>query len=102
MTQRFFAGDRVRITKDMPMSMEHFSCDQEAIVLYSYSDRYGRGCARDDTQICLYLLKDKYECAWYDDDQLTLIDEDRFDLLPVDNTQRRNWAAKAKRNAEAK
>lgn len=100
MTQKFFQGDLVRITKDMPQSMAHFPCDQEAIVLYSYSERYDRGSSRNDTQLGLYLLKDKAECAWYDDDQLELIEADRYDLLPSSHILHRNWVAKTKRDLE--
>lgn len=98
--QKFFLGDLVRVADDLGPSMNHFPKGQDAIVLYSYSENYGRTSARDDNIFCLYVLKDRSETSWYHAKQLTLIEEDRFDLLPKSNAQRRSYDAKLERKQQ--
>ena len=92
MTQKFFKGDLVQVG-EMPEHMSHFAGNCKAVVLYTYSEKYGGG-ARESKQYCLYVLPKEGETAWYDEDQLTLIEPDRFDLLPKSSVHRKVWEAK--------
>ena len=96
--QKFFLGDLVRIADDLGVGMSHFPKGRDAIVLYSYSEQHGRALG-SDKMFGLYVLSGsgKGENAWYDDNQLTLIEEDRFDLLPKSNVYRRSYDAKMAR-----
>ena len=75
--QKFQQGDYVRVAKDLGSSMSHFTSDTDAIVEYSYKDKYG---GSDDESYSLF-LKDRGSCAWYYGSQLSLIEKDRKDLL---------------------
>lgn len=97
MSQKFFLGDRVRIAKDLGLSMDHFEKDCEAIVMYSYAEKYsGSGKAHD--QFGLFILPDRGETAWYYAHQLELIEPDRLDLLPKSHIARKNSEAKRERD----
>lgn len=97
MVQKYFKGDLVQLG-DMPRSMSHFPANCQAVVMYTYKEKYG-GSKREEQQYCLYILeKDQGETSWYDEDQLTLIDKDRFDLLPKGHTDRKVWEAKQQRD----
>ena len=98
MTQKFFKGDLVQVG-DMPLSMRHFTGNCQAIVLYTYTEQYGRSGSDPDKSYSLFILKkgDRGEVAWYHEDQLTLIEQDRFDLLPANNVHRKVWEAKQNR-----
>ena len=100
MTQKFFKGDLVQVG-EMPPHMSHFYGDCKAIVIGSYTEQYGKG-PRSDKQYTLFILKrgDQGEVSWYQEDQLTLIEEDRFDLLPEGNVHRRAWEEKQQRKKE--
>lgn len=100
MTQKFFKGDLVQVGK-MQVYMSHFADNCKAIVLYTHAEQYG-GTGRQEKQYALYILKrgDTGFNAWYDEDQLTLIEPDRFDLLPVSNIHRKVWEAKKKRDGK--
>jgi len=101
MTQKFFKGDLVQIG-EMPPTMRHFDGNCKAIVLYTYAEQYGRSGANSDKDYSLFILKpgEQGEVSWYQEDQLTLIEPDRFDLLPVGNTHRKVWEAKKQREAQ--
>lgn len=99
MTQKFFKGDLVQVG-EMPEYMSHFTGNCKAIVLYTYKEHYGDGIRRGDKQFCLYLLPNKGASAWYEEDQLTLIEPDRLDLLPKSNVHRAAWDAKQQRDKE--
>lgn len=72
--QKFRRGDLVHITKDMPHWMRHFDSDKDAIVLYSYAERYGsESIERNHKQYSVLFWPDGDECSWYDEDQLTFI-----------------------------
>lgn len=78
MSQKFHRGDLVHVAKDLGPSMSHFTADVDAIVLGSYNDLYssegsGRGYA--------LWLKGVGKSSWYDEDQLTLLEHGREDLL---------------------
>ena len=102
MTQKFFKGDLVQVG-EMPLSMRHFTGNCRAVVLYTYTEQYGRSGSNPDKDYSLFILKegDQREVAWYHEDQLTLIEADRFDLLPTGNVHRKVWEAKQQRG-EAK
>jgi hypothetical protein len=95
MTQKFFNGDLVQIG-EMPECMRHFKGNCKAIVLYTFAEQYGGG-ARQEKQYCLYIPR-KGDVAWYMENQLTLIEPDRFDLLPKNHINRRVWEAKKARS----
>lgn len=66
------------ITKNMPYYMSHFKHNCEAIVQYANNERYpgGYACSGDGKQYSLFLLNPhNYSCSWYEENQLTLIDE---------------------------
>ena len=97
MVQKYFKGDLVQIG-DMPSSMRHFPANCKAIVLYSYKEKYG-GSGQTADDYCLHVLKQGCgDTAWYHEEQLTLLDKDRFDLLPKGHTDRKVWEAKQQRD----
>ena len=84
--QKYLRGHRVKIDDEMPPHMDHFPCGVEAIVDYSYSDAFGYhepNCTPKREAYSLLLLGDdgSYSepmlVAWYDQDQLTLVSDDR-------------------------
>lgn len=85
MTQKFFAGDLVYV-KD----------NQQAIVLHSYAEHYD-STRRNTSEFGLYLIKDDRTQSWFSESQLTLIEANRFDLLPATNIIRLNHEAKMNR-----
>lgn len=96
MTQKYFKGDLVQVG-EMPSYMDHFDGNCKAIVLYTYAEAYGGG-AREEKQYCLHILR-RGEVSWYEEGQLTLIEPDRFDLLPKRSVHRKVWEAKKAREA---
>ena len=66
---KFIKGDLVQIAKDLGAFMGHFTSDRRAIVI-----------EEDDLEYGLY-IEGEGEAWWYDEDQLTLIESDRRDLL---------------------
>jgi hypothetical protein len=75
--QKFHNGDLVRVAKNLGECMVHFTADCDAIVMYSYAEKYG-----GETNLTYSLfIKGKGECSWYNEDQLTLIEHKRLDLL---------------------
>jgi hypothetical protein len=101
MTQKFFKGDLVQVG-EMPISMSHFTGNCQAIVLYTYAEQYGRSGSNPHKDYSLFILKrgDRGEVAWYHEDQLTLIEADRLDLLPASNVHRKVWEAKKQRQEQ--
>ena len=95
MVQKYFKGDLVQIG-EMPEYMSHFPANCKAIVLYTYKEQYGGG-RREERQYGVYLLPNRGETSWYEEDQLTFIEADRFDLLPKSHTDRKVWEAKLAR-----
>ena len=75
--QKFHKGDLVHVAKDLGPSMFHFEADCDAIVVGSYDDQYGRG---DTSSYTLY-IKGSGTVSWYHENQLTLIESSRSDLL---------------------
>lgn len=74
--QKFFRGHRVKIADKLPESMDHFEAGCEAIVDHSGSER-DRGGGNIEIYGLLLLTKHPHYVAWYEEDQLTLIDSDR-------------------------
>ena len=99
MTQKFFKGDLVQVG-EMPMSMSHFTGNCQAIVMYTYEEHYGARGPTFDKDYSLFILKcgEFGEVSWYHENQLTLIEPDRFDLLPEGNVHRKVWEAKTVRD----
>ena len=98
MTQKFFKGDLVQVG-EMPEYMSHFMGNCKAIVIHTYNEAYGDG-SRGDRQYCLYLIPRGGTSSWYEEDQLTLIEPDRFDLLPKGNVHRKAHEAKKARDTK--
>lgn len=96
MVQKYFKGDLVQIGP-MPFSMKHFRGNCKAIVLYTYKEAHG-GQARHEQDYALYVLPRGGTSAWYLEEQLTLIEPNRFDLLPKGHTDRLVWEAKQQRD----
>ena len=76
--QKFQRGDRVRVVKDLGPPTTHSNGDCEAIIIGSYADQFGRGSTISRYSI---FIKGEGEHAWYEDWQLELLEERRFDLL---------------------
>lgn len=89
--QKFNKGDLVKVAKDLGQCMSHFTNDCEAIVMYSYNDKYGGG----NTKSYGIYIKGEGQTAWYEEPQLELIEAGRIDLLD-------KWEAEAKKEAEEK
>jgi len=75
--QKFKRGAKIRVCKEMPPNMSHFDSDFEAIVEYTYNQKYGGG---DIDSYSLIMLDENGDpinsIAWYEENQLTLIDND--------------------------
>jgi hypothetical protein len=70
MAQKFKKGDLVQVASDLGSWMEHFRSGCQAIILYSYAEKYGSGNVHD---YCL-LFESGGSSAWYCEHQLTYID----------------------------
>jgi len=98
--QKFFKGDLVQIADDLGFSMKHFKKNCKAIVLGTYAELCR---SHDDNCVdsySLYILPDKGSSAWYNTDQITLIEPNRYDLLPKNDRIRLNWEAQQARDAK--
>jgi len=75
--QKFHRGARVKVCDEMPPDMSHFPSGFEAIVNYTYGQKFW---GDDANSYCLIVLNDKREpineIAWYCENQLTLVDDD--------------------------
>ena len=69
--QKFAPGQRVHITDDLPRYMSHFRSGVNATVKYTYAHAYGG----DDVKSYCLDLDGHGECSWYEEDQLTPIDD---------------------------
>lgn len=75
--QKFKLNDHVMIAADLGKAMSHFISNREAIVLYSYKDKYREG---SDKSYGIF-IKGHGEVAWYYEEQLTLIAASQAELL---------------------
>ncbi len=75
--QKFKRGQRVHVCKDMPLWMSHFGGDFDAIVQYTYAQKY-HGDDIDSYSVIILDATGKpiNSVAWYNEYQLTLLDED--------------------------
>ena len=69
--QKFHRGNLVRIADDLGLSRSHFKSGCNVIIEGSYADRYG---GHDIDSYSVIFPEDGNSCAWYHEDQLTLID----------------------------
>jgi len=89
--QKFQRGQRVKIANKLPSYMSHFESNCEAIVKYTYKEKYGGGIAQAKEYSLYILVKPDtdivdlesgkikhdlrgYSVSWYEENQLTLID----------------------------
>ena len=94
--QKFFRGDLVQIADDLGAPMRHFKPRCKAIVIGSYAE-----LCHDDNDVDsyqLYLIPKGGSSAWYGTHQLTLIEPNRYDLLPKNNRTRLNFEAQLRRD----
>jgi len=89
--QKFNKGDHVMVAKDLGKSMSHFTNDCEAIVMYTYAEKYW---GDDHKSYCLH-IKGRGKSSWYYEHQLELIEANRLDLLE-------EWEREAKEEADMK
>lgn len=75
--QKYYKGDYVRIAKDLGSSMSHFKNDCNAIIIGSYKDLYKGNNIKSYT----VYIQNYGTSAWYDENQLELIEKNRLDLL---------------------
>ena len=81
--QKFSRGARVKVCRIMPSYMSHFQSGFEAIVEYTYAQKYG---GTDVKSYSLIMLKNNVPVnaiAWYEENQLTLISNDIKDGLKI-------------------
>lgn len=70
--QKFKKGNLVHIAKDLGSTMSHFENDEDVIIVGSYADQYGGS----NTKSYTVMFPDTGdESSWYEEHQLTLIDE---------------------------
>jgi hypothetical protein len=73
MKQKFRMLSFVHVCKEMPVDMQHFPYDFDAIIKGSYSQLYG---GNNLESYSLYKIKDgkvSGESSWYRENQLTLL-----------------------------
>lgn len=70
-------GDRVFINKITRSSKAHFTSDCEGIIDYSYNSEFGQG---SELSYGVF-IKNRGTSAWYEHDELSLIERGRADLL---------------------
>jgi len=75
--QKFKRGSIVRIKDGLPSSMSHFTSGVDAIVQYSYKQKFHQG---SNDRYSLIFIDDNGKpigcTSWYDEDLLTIIDDD--------------------------
>lgn len=86
----------MQVADDLGTSMRHFDKGCQAIVIGTYAELCHDDNNVDDYQV--YLLPKKGTCAWYKTIQLTLIEPNRYDLLPKNSRTRLNWEAQQARD----
>lgn len=77
MAQKFKRGERVYITNKMPIYMRHFHHGCDAIVCYTYKQKYGGG-KEEEKEYCLLILNPDGTVyggsSWYEENQLSIVD----------------------------
>ena len=76
-TPKYARGSKVAVCKEMPASMSHFESGFNAIVEYTYAQKYG-GDNVDSYSLIVLNEKDEpiNSISWYYENQLTLISND--------------------------
>ena len=77
--QKFAIGDKVFITKDLPVNMKHFTGGVKATVVGTYAQLVYGGAQGNIRYYKMYTLKipGEGESSWYDEDQLTLVSSNK-------------------------
>lgn len=75
MKQKFPRGSFVHVTKNLPGNMSHFEKDFDAVVEYTYAQRYGGKGQNQKEYSVIVLSKGKpvNSIAWYKEEHLTLL-----------------------------
>lgn len=71
MKQKFKRGNLVHIAKELGSMMSHFENDKDVIIVGSYADQYGG----NNTKSYTVMFEDGNTSSWYEESQLTLINE---------------------------
>ena len=82
--QKFPRGARVHINQTLPKCMGHFIKDVDAIIEYSYEQKFR--CGNHESYSLVLLNKDGKALntvAWYDDANLTLVSDDIEEGLKI-------------------
>ena len=74
--QKFKRGQRVKVADEMPEYMSHFPKGFEAIVEYTYGQKYDGEDYDNYSLIVLEKGKPINSIAWYYESQLTLLNKD--------------------------
>lgn len=90
--QKFRRGWRVKVAKEMPPWMAHFESDFEAIVEYSYAQKFWGNDIKNYSLIMLKDGKTVGSIAWYPESTLTLISEDEEAGLKIIEEYEQNHA----------
>jgi len=85
--QKFKRGNLVRVAKNLGDMMSHFRNDADAIIFGSYADQFGGG-AQQSKSYTLVFIEDGGQSSWYDENQLTLLDEGGEHLFDEANKKR--------------
>ena len=77
LTQKFPRGSKVAVCKEMPSCVSHFESGFNAIVQYTYAQKYGG----DDINSYSLIKLDENDnpinnISWYTENQLSLISDD--------------------------
>lgn len=89
--QKYSRHDLVRIAKNLGPYMSHFISDCDAIVRYSFKEKFG---TNDDKSYCLY-VRGRGDVSWYKEHQFILIKKKQFTLLS-------KWKKEIKRENDLK
>lgn len=85
--QKFPRGARVKVSDNMPSYMSHFPKGFEAIVEYTYGQKFPQFDKNDIDNYCLIVLdengKPVNSIAWYHESQLTLINNNINEGLKI-------------------
>ena len=81
MKQKFKRGNLVHIAKNLGSMMSHFENDKDVIIVGSYADQYGGS----NTESYTVMFEDGNTSSWYEESQLTLINEGGVNLLLITN-----------------
>ena len=77
--QKFKVGTFVHVAKDLGSMMSHFENNVDAIIGYTYAQKYG---GTDNKSYSLYLIKNGKvynSVAWYEEHQLTALPAQDYD-----------------------